>query len=437
MIRVKPCSISYCLSSIYHTLIFMDVEFKYLSEPQTISLPDNTRVLTTEDFKLVPNTYISIIKSLLQPLGYRRSLFDMAKSVDTACVTIDAMIPGLILDMVLRPVLKTLHAAGLAYKDICILLAAEYPLDVKKSMISKKIGKDIRDLYHIEIHDNFRIAHHQLTGNTSRHTPVYVDRRFLHANMKIAIGRVIPHFSVGLFDAISIVGLGLTSPDTLKALYKLGKQDLDQGNVSYDSTTHKEMIEICKLSQVDFIVNILMSSYDRVMNIFSGAIEKTYETTESTLCSDYTLKLKNAVDAAVVTSGLTGVEKWYLLIETICNAATTVKKNGSIVLLSDFLQRTDHEKLRSCHSLKDFFSVFLKQEHWLGLFEILLKKLENKTIYFPVGIDKVIQNSNTSDPVLHFTSSIPSTLDQMEKQYGKDFDCLALPEGISTFVSLA
>ncbi|MDZ7723343.1 MAG: lactate racemase domain-containing protein [candidate division KSB1 bacterium] len=363
----------------------MNVEFKYLSKPQTISLPDNTRILNTENFELVQDTYIAIIKSLLQPLGYERSLFDMAKSVDTACVTIDAMIPNPILDMVLRPVLKTLHAAGLAYTDICILFAAEYPLEVKKSMVRKKVSKDIRDSYHIEFHDNFTLTNHQLAGDTSRQTPVYMDRRFLRTQMKIAIGRVIPHFAVGLFDSISVVGLGLTSPDTLKALYALARQDIHE-NGTFDTVMHRDIVEICDLAQVDFIVNILMSAQERVMNIFSGKIKDTYQKTESVLQSQYTANLKEPADAAVVTSGLTGVEKWYLLIETVCNAAPSVREHGSIVLLSDLLYQMDNAKIRACTSLEDFLSIFLEQKRWMGIFEILEEKLKNRTVYFPIGV---------------------------------------------------
>ena len=411
----------------------MKVEFKYLSKPRTVTLPDQTRILDTEAFELVPDTYIEIIKSLLRPWGYNRSLFDMAKSADNACVAIDAMIPTSILDMVLRPVLKTLHAAGLAYNDICILFAAEYPLEVKKSLVRSRVSKDIRDLYHIEVHDNFTLTHHQLTGNTSRNTPVYVDRRFLQANMKIAIGRVIPHFAAGLFDAMGVVGLGLTSPDTLRSLYGLAGQDSDRDHF-FDTAMHNEIIELCKLAQVDVIVNILMSTRNRVMNIFSGAVEETCKATESILLSDYTETLQAPADAVVATSGFAGVESWYMLVETVCNAAAMVKQNGSIVLISDLLLQLDNKKILDCESSEDFLSLFLDEKRWLGIFEILEKKLNHKTIYFPAGAKKNIRSKSNAGPRLCFTSSIRSAIMHIEKEYGTNYSCLALPEGISTFV---
>ena len=417
----------------------MKFTLEHVKGEPVVELPDHTVVLTAEDKYPVQDTYIAIIKSLLQPLGYKRTLFDMGKECNKACVAVDTILPPNTVDLVIRPLLKTLHAAGLAYEEICLLLAAEYPLNLPTTDASNLLAEDIRQNYHIEFHHPENESLHQLAGETKSGTKVYLDKRFLSADMKIAVGHAMPHFAAGFFDATSLVALGTSNPMTINSLYSPSIVDHpnSQPGVYKGNPLQQEILEIASLAEINFIVNIVTNYRQDVSSIFSGAVKRTHQTSMKGMLDEYAFHIEQKFDVALATVGYPYKENWYLNAQTLCNVKNALVEDGMIILVTDGLKDLQKSGILNVETLDELKSILNRGRVLDNLLNKLTSHLSRTHVCFVSGFNHTIKTRQKIEPDLSFVSTVNEAIQLAVKQYGQDFKFAAIPEGLASLYNLS
>ncbi len=419
----------------------MKFTLQHVKNKPVVELPDNTVVLTAEDKYPDPvkDTYIAIIKSLLQPLGYKRTLFDMGKECNSACVAVDTILPPNTVDLVIRPLLKTLHAAGLAYEEICLLLAAEYPLNLPTTDASNLLAKDIRENYHIEFHHPENESLHQLAGETRSGIKVYLDKRFLAADMRIAVGHAMPHFAAGFFDATSLVAFGISNPMTINSLYKpsIVEHPESRPGMYKNNPLQDEILEITSLAEINFIVNIVTNYRQDVNSIFSGAVKKTHQVCMKRLLDEYAFQLKQKFDVALATVGYPYKENWYLNAQTLCNVKNALVENGMVILVTDGLKDLKKSGILEVNTLDELKSILNRGRVLDNLLKRLTSYLAHTRICFVSGFDHIIKTKRKEEPDIFFVSTVKDAIQMATQKYGTEFTCVAIPEGLASLFNLS
>src|SRR5262249_44917750 len=133
---------------------------------------------------------------LAQPLG-TPPLAELARGRRDACVVISDITRPVPNEMILTPVLETLERSGIPRDKILILVATGLHRPNVGAELIEMVGPRIAADYRIENHDGRKLDEHAHLGDSPRGVPIWIDRRYVEADLKITTGLIEPHLMAG------------------------------------------------------------------------------------------------------------------------------------------------------------------------------------------------------------------------------------------------
>jgi nickel-dependent lactate racemase len=186
-----------------------------------VSLPDDWEV-TVLSKKLMPvlsDAPAAVRAALSSPRG-SKSLGDEARGRARACILLCDITRPVPNALVLRPIVEELLAAGMNGRDITLLIATGLHRPSTEAEQTAIVGDPwVRERVRVANHIARDDAGHALVGTTRQGIPVRLDRRFLQADLRIAVGLVEPHFMAGWSGGRKLVLPGVAHADTIGAFH--------------------------------------------------------------------------------------------------------------------------------------------------------------------------------------------------------------------------
>ncbi|MBN1466717.1 DUF2088 domain-containing protein [candidate division KSB1 bacterium] len=417
----------------------MDILFPYRESGIPFRIPKNAQVFHPAVLTPVDRTYTAIIKTLLRPLGYKQTLFDIAKKCKSGCVVVDAYSSPITNRQILNPIIKTLHAAGMSHDDIIILVTSEYPSEFSQELFQSIFDQEFLRRYNVQAHDVFDQAQHEFIGKTSSGTPVHLDSRLQRADLKIITGGIYPHYLFGCAGAPLLLAFGVSGPETIQALYDLaGPENLDDFQLlNQKSKLSLELFDMLKLAELDFIVNISIDSAFRFVDIFSGKPASViHEIADRHAARGYSI-LEGKADIAISCAGNSHCEmSWYHNLMSVCLARSFLKTGGTLIYITPLFDQANAQitGIRDKSDLIDFFSLN-KMIH--STRAKIFSCMDEGAIVFvspELGHAKL---KKRSDRDVFFCSSVDSALTFAAKGGTGTPNILLLPDGLFTHLGLS
>ncbi|MHA1838367.1 MAG: lactate racemase domain-containing protein, partial [Candidatus Ranarchaeia archaeon] len=138
----------------------------------------------------------TVRQALEAPIG-TGSLSDIAKRGDKVAIVVDDHTRGTPTSQILPPVLEALQNKGLSYDDITIIFGTGTHRAVKRDEAAKLLGEQVADEIKWVNHDCMDEENLVDLGYTSYKTPVYINKKYLEADLKILTGDVCFHYYAG------------------------------------------------------------------------------------------------------------------------------------------------------------------------------------------------------------------------------------------------
>lgn len=235
-------------------------------EPEFLELtfPDSWDIIncTMEGSGTQELSGIEIENSILNPIGTPK-LSELAKEKKNVVIVIDDMTRPTPISKILPSVLEELKKVGINEEQITILLAigAHRPMNRQDCIL--KLGEDIVNTFRIENHHPY--INLEYLGESTIGTPIYVNKTYLDADLKIAIGGVIPHTLAGFGGGAKIVLPGVCGIETLEANHK-GKK----GGIGVVTDVRKDIEDIAQRVGLDFSINVIITDTGKIAKMFSG-----------------------------------------------------------------------------------------------------------------------------------------------------------------------
>ena len=411
----------------------MNVRFRCQNNEIYFALPKHAKVFRSRPGEKNDDAYTAVIKNLLRPLGYKRSLFDLAKSCTTACLAFDVSCPPKLGQQMIDPILKTLHASGMEHKDIVILATAEYPASANEANLPANFFEKYRH-YTIRFHDISSHKDHELVGKTLSGLPVYLDRRFKEADLKITAGGVYSNALFGFSGASLIVPLGLSGVETIRGLYDLFSiSRLDDYRLqSQESLFYQELISLLKLARLNFIINIQPDQDMNISRIFSGRpvdvvkamMELNHREAET---------LPDAANIVVAASGSSQCDSSFLhAFHSLGIANSYKKKGGWLVFATSLFDGLSGGQLAAIQDKRSLLQYFSGQSDIQSVHDKLLHFLDKTPIVFvSPQFAKMEQNKGQKGNIF-FHAGIEQAVDFIKTAGQKAQDILVLPDALHT-----
>ncbi len=310
-----------------------------------------------------------IKNAFINPIG-APTVQEIAKGRSNAVIAVEDISRPTQLETVLDILLNQLNEAGITNDNITLIyaLGAHRPMNRIDSI--KKIGAKNVDKINIENHHPYENLVY--IGDSYKGTPIYLNKTYYDAEVKISIGSVVPHPLAGFGGGAKVVLPGLCGIQTLEANHKAGIRGIGIG-LGIVTELRKDIEDTCKKAGLDFSINLIPTMTRKVGGIFAGdfikAHRKAMEFAKKVYSTDLPPELKLDIGFFNLYPEDTELSQALKGLNFLLKSNTIIKREGAAIIL------TAASEGRGFHSLLGETGGKLYKNWGEGIiFKVVLKK---------------------------------------------------------------
>jgi len=228
-----------------------------------------------------------IKNSVFNPIGTPK-LSELAKGKESVAIVTDDMTRTTPVYKIMPYILEELKIAGINKDKIIILLGIGAHRPMNRNDCILKLGKDIVNTMRIENHHPYE----NLTylGESGIGTPIDVNTTYYKADLRIAVGGVIPHPLAGFGGGAKIVLPGVCGIRTLEGNHRAGMEGKGAG-IGRMTGIREDIEEIAEKVGLDFSVNVVFTEKGEIGGIYSGHFKDAHRKAMELAKQVYTTKV--------------------------------------------------------------------------------------------------------------------------------------------------
>jgi nickel-dependent lactate racemase len=312
---------------------------------------------------------------------------------------------------------------------------------------------ELREMFSDEIVDTVRIVNHdardqaQLVwlGVHGNGVPVWLNRQWVDADVRITTGFVEPHFFAGFSGGPKLVAPGLAGLDTVLVLHdaaRIGSPDATWG-VTHGNPVHDDVRAIAEATGVTFALDVVLNRDKDIVAAFGGDLLPMHAAACAAAKQIAMRPVVAPFDVVVTTnSGYPLDQNLYQSVKGMSAAHQIIRRGGTIICAAECRDGfPDHGSYRSVLSSADSPQA---------LFDQISRRSETTPDQWQVQIQARIQS--TSRVVMHTgtltdadlaavhleqTADISTTVAESLAAAGPDARLCILPEGPQTIPYVA
>jgi len=306
----------------------------------TLDLPDDmdVTVLHKQRMPVIREPLAAVRAALSHPAG-SRTLSEEAKGCRSACILVCDITRPVPNSLVLPPVVETLIDAGIQPDSIILLVATglHRPNDgeeLARLIGSEKVLETVRVFNHYARNDD----DHVYLGTTEAGLPIRLDRRFVEAELRIAIGLVEPHFMAGYSGGRKVVVPGIAHSDTIRALHstRLLTSENVANCVLEGNPVHSEQLAMVRMIGKCFSVNTVIDEGRNLSLVNFGALEESHTAAVGFARPYFEIPLERRF-RTVITSGAGYPldQNYYQTVKGMVGVVGMVEPDSDIFIVSE------------------------------------------------------------------------------------------------------
>lgn len=314
----------------------MQVELAYGRGRLAVTLPDKNvvKILATQPMEAPVDPVAALENGLQNPL-YAPPLAEIARGKRTACIVVSDLSRPVPNRVLLPPILQCLENAGIEDANILILIATGLHDPGTPETVEEILGKEIADAYNVAWHDARDPESHVDLGTTRLDVPVFIDSRYLNAEVKILTGLIEPHFMAGYSGGRKSICPGIAGQETICAWHspRFIEHPKARFGLMDGNPIHEEALRIARKAGCDFLVNAVIDDRRRIGGIFVGDLEGAHLAGVHFAKKYLIDTVDEPIDIVITSSaGYPLDNTWYQSIKGVVAAADIVREGGTIIL---------------------------------------------------------------------------------------------------------
>jgi nickel-dependent lactate racemase len=245
-----------------------------------LDLPDDwdVTVVRKRPMPVLPEPAAAVRAALNAPVG-SAPLAREAQGKRTACILICDITRPVPNAIILPALVRSLMEAGMAPRDIQILVATGLHRPNEGEELRELVGDPwVMETVPVANHFARNEADHVAVGTTSRGTAVQLDRRFVQAELRIATGLVEPHFMAGYSGGRKVVTPGVAHEKTITHLHtaRYFEHPRSANCVLDGNPLHEEQMEVVRMLGRILAVNAVIDEHRNLSFINFGEVEASH-----------------------------------------------------------------------------------------------------------------------------------------------------------------
>ncbi len=320
------------------SLAVMRVQLAFGKTGLDLNLPEGYSYKLLEARSAVPleDAEGAIERALDGPIGCP-ALRDLARGKRSAAIAVCDITRPVPNRLLLPPVLRRLEEAGIGKQSITIHIATGLHRPATGAEIREIVGEQTAAQYTVLNHDARQEAEHRYLGATESGTPVYIDERFMAADLHITLGFIEPHLMLGYSGGRKLICPGLAGQDTIRVIHSpkfMRDPRAVEGSIQ-DNPLHRELLEITSMARHDFMVDVSLSRDRRVAGVFAGRPVDAHSEGVRFVSRVMLEEIDQPADAVITTSAGYPLDlTYYQSVKGVTAAAHLVRPGGRILLVA-------------------------------------------------------------------------------------------------------
>jgi lactate racemase len=328
----------------------IDVELAYGSGRLAVELPaGRTTIVAPTHPPAAPDVWAAVRDALRAPVAGPALRSRVRRGQTVAIGACDGtrpqprqiVIPAILeeLDGLVRP------------EDVTVLVATGTHRGNTDTELRAMFGDEVVDTVQIVNHDARDADALQWMGRFGNDVPVWLNRQWVEADVRITTGFVEPHFFAGFSGGPKMVAPGLAGLETTLTLHdaaRIGHPSARWG-ITEGNPIHDDVRAIAAATGTDFSLDVILNGDQQIVRAFGGELFAMHRTA-CAVAKEVAMRLVPAPFDVVVTSnsGYPLDQNLYQAVKGMSAAAQVVKPGGLIVCAAECRDGfPDHGSYRS------------------------------------------------------------------------------------------
>jgi nickel-dependent lactate racemase len=343
----------------------------------TFHLPDELQVEVIEPPLVVATDHpLGTVEAALDsPVGSVR-LSDLPKA-RSAAVAINDKTRPVPHEHLLPPLLRRLEALGLPPHAIRLLIATGAHPSMPPTEFARVVPAEVLVRYPILCHDADDKVNLVQLGTTSRGTPVWINRRFREADLRLVVGNIEPHQFQGFSGGVKSAAIGLAGRETIDHNHALMVHPGAQLGRYVDNPARQDVEEIGRVVDVHFALNAVLNARKKIVYAVAGepgavmeaAIPLCHQVSQVPVAAPFDLVIASA-------GGHPKDLNLYQAQKVLAHAALVTRDGGTVLVVAACPEGTGSRGyeawMQGVHSHEDVFARFERETFRVGPHKALL-----------------------------------------------------------------
>jgi lactate racemase len=376
------------------------------------------------------------IRELLAHPTQSQPLAELARGRNSAVVVISDITRPVPNKVILPILLETIENEGIPRDKITILIAT--------GIHRPNLGDELIELVGEDIAQNYRVINHysedpeacRYVGHTDEGIPIYVNKHYLEADLKILTGLVELHLMAGYSGGRKAILPGIASLETMKHMhgYRMIQKDETCNAKLQGNPFHEAAVKIARQVGVDFIVNVTLDESRRITGIFAGDLEAAHEQACALVEKNTVRPIDKQYDIVVTCGGGYPLDKtMYQTFKGFVGALEAVKEGGTIIIAAQNEEGIGSPEfsglLKRLENPMQFYELTMKP-NYVAKDQWMIQELVNglhrcQLLYYTEGIADEELRQCLVQPI----ASVEDGIDQALRHHGHNASILVIPEG--------
>jgi len=251
----------------------MRIRLDYGTDGLEVDLPEErTTIIEPVFLEAVHSPHDALIAALRAPIG-RPPLRELVRPGQQIAISVCDITRPQPRPQMLRALFDEMP--GIDPHDVTILIATGTHRANTPDELQLMLGADIVNRgYHIVNHnsrDDSTLAH---VGETKGGVPIYLNKKWLAADVRITTGFVEPHFFAGFSGGAKMVAPGLAGLKTVLVLHdakRIGSPNATWGVIE-GNPIQDDVREIARTTGVTFSIDVTLNRDQQITAVFAGEL---------------------------------------------------------------------------------------------------------------------------------------------------------------------
>jgi len=418
----------------------MDILLNYGKGSLKICLDEGTdlRIIEKQNMPVIDDPLSAISQAFSRGVG-SRSLEEEAQGKSSACILICDITRPVPNGLILPGLIETLIKAGIPQESITVLIATGLHRPNTGDELLEVVGsRKVLETVKVENHYARKDEDHLLLCSSKSGLPIYIDRRFAHADLKISVGLVEPHFMAGYSGGRKLVIPGITGHETIAGFHsaKFLEHPQSRNCNLKDNPIHEFQLEgIRKLSSL-FAVNVVIDEDRNLSFVNFGDIEKSHISAIEYLKQYAETRISEKFSTVITSAGGYPLDKtYYQTVKGMVGAMDILKPGGDLFIVSECSEGMGSDeyltaqKLLSCMGSKPFLNKLRSQKYanideWQTQMQVKPMEVGNIYLYAP----RLLNSKGSQYTCVNVVSNLDASIRESINR-SKDKKIAVIPEG--------